>query len=81
MTLLGTTLRQPGMGSGSSSPACPGPDPAPGDHVVTPCAVQCRYEGAETQQVMHKLLAMMLTVRFGMLCHSVVGFPRCKTEQ
>ena len=79
MTPLGTTLRQPGTSRGSSSPARPGPDPAPGDHVVTPCTVRCRYEGAETQQVMHEPLAMMS--RFGMSRHSVAGFPRCKTEQ
>lgn len=36
MTPLGTTLRQLGTGSGSSSPAHPGPDPAPGDQVVPP---------------------------------------------
>jgi len=44
MTPLGTTLRQPEMGSGSSSPAHPGPDPAPKDHIVTPCTAQCQYK-------------------------------------
>lgn len=81
MTPLGTTLRQLGTGSGSSSPAHPGPDPAPGDQVVPPCAAWCQYQGAESQQVMHEPLAVTVTVRFGKLCHSVVGFPRCKTKQ